>query len=179
MFKSHQHTLMRQGTQVLSFFAHAHTVKNIYKEMESVWDSLKVDGRELVVEHHMTRVKAQLVQLYAAKLMKLVGIHTNFDLVPVVKENVAVGNWRVDSLIVQVASNKVGSHEHLYQLLMTNIYGIPTVMFDFIKAGFTQEPLERYMRATYSKVEVPLDFEGEITEDALERFMDGVIHNSF
>lgn len=179
MFENHQHTLLRQGTQVLSFFAHAHTVKNIYKEMESVWDSLKVDGKELIVEQHMTRVKAQLVQLYGAKLMKLVSSHTNFDLVPVIKENIAVGNWRIDSIVVQIASNKVESHEHLYQLMMTNIYGIPTVMFDFIKSGFTQEPLERYMRATYSKVEVPLEFEGEITEGALESFMNGVIHNSF
>ena len=97
MFNSHQHTVIRQVSQAMSFFAHAHTVKNIRKEMEPIWDSLKVEGKELIVEQHMTRVKAQLVQLYAGKLMKLVNLHKDFDMVPVAKEDVSVGNWRIDS----------------------------------------------------------------------------------
>ena len=157
---------LNQIVKAIGFIEHAHTVKNTFKEMEPVWDSLKVDGVEVIVKQHMTRVKAQCVQLYARKLMQYVMSIMNFDMFPIAIEDVRIGNWRVDSIIIQIASNEVKSHEHLYQLLMTNIFGIPTVMFDFIQSDFGMEKLEEYLSKTYSPVliSLPDSQKAELTE---------------
>ncbi|WNV45946.1 hypothetical protein [Aeromonas phage AerS_266] len=146
---SEQIEKLTQLIKVRSFILHAYTVKNTLKEMESVWDSLKVDGTPIMVTEHMTRTKAQCVQIYARKLMLYVRSITNFEMFPITLEDIQVGNWRIDSIILNIASNEIKSHEHLYQLIMTNIFGVPTVMFDFIKNDFSAVYLKEYMKTVF------------------------------
>lgn len=159
---------MRQMTQAVSFYKHAVTMQTIHKEMEVVWDSLKVDGKELMVTDHMTRRKAQCVQLFARKLMKFVPLFKDFDMFPIAREDIAIGNWRIDSLITQIASNDIESCKHLVELMMTNFYGVPTVMFKFIDENFRGEVLMDYIRDTYMNVEIEIDEKRSIDMKYLE-----------
>lgn len=165
---SNQIEVLSQLFKARSFLLHAHTVKNTFKEMEPVWDSLKVDGTAIMVTEHMTRTKAQCVQIYARKLMLYVKSITNFEMFPIAIEDIQVGNWRVDSIILNIASNEIKSHEHLYQLLMTNIFGIPGIMFDFIKNDFAVSYLKEYMKTVFIPLLVTLPEEGAVSVECFE-----------
>lgn len=144
---------IRQKTQLVAFVEHAFTIKNLEKDMVSVWDELKTDDKRCpIVDDHMTRVKAQCVQLYTRKLFTATKIIANFDMFPITQEDIRIGNWRIDSIVTQIASNKVNDHHHLFQLLMTNIFGVPTIMFEFITNGMQRKTLQEYLKVTY-----PLD----------------------
>jgi hypothetical protein len=86
---------------------------------------------------------------------------------PITQEDVKVGNWRVDCIILQIASNDIKDHRHLFELMMTNIYGVPTVMFDFIK-NKSSLVLAKYMENTYQGIKLKYDEEREISLVGLE-----------
>lgn len=139
----------RQRSQVAAFVTHAVTVNTMRNEMVDTWLSLMTQDKKCpIVEDHMSHTKAQCVQLYARKLMTLITSLDGFDMFPITQENIKVGNWRVDSIIIQIASNPVTDHDHLFQLLMTNIFGVPTVMFEFAKK-FDKQHLQTYVDTTY------------------------------
>lgn len=163
--------LLSQMVKAHSFILHAHTIKNTLKEMEPVWDSLKVDGDAIMVTEHMTRTKAQCVQIYTRKLMLYVKSITNFEMFPITIEDLRVGNWRVDSIILNIASNEIKSHEHLYQLIMTNIFGIPTVLFDFIKHDHSVVYLKEYMNTVFVPMVLDLPEAGTVTVEEFEQLL--------
>lgn len=164
--------LTRMYSQMVSFLAHAHTLKNTFGEMAPVWDELKdADGRSLIVEEMMTRTKAQQVQLYARRLMNYVSSISGLDMFPMSLTDVKIGNWRVDSIIIQIASNEIKGHSHLFKLLMVNLYGVPQQMIDFVENKFNKRYLKEYMEATYMGIVVDLGGPDQVTMESMEELM--------
>lgn len=148
---------IRRYTHAIEFVEHAVTIENTFKEMVPTWEKLlSEDKTSVIVTQEMTRAKAQCVQLYARDLMKYVNSLTNFTMFPISQEDVKVGNWRVDCIILQLACNKVKDHRHLFELMMTNLYCVPSIMFEYSKEK-KSAILAKHLELTYPGVK--LDFE--------------------
>lgn len=171
---------LRIYTQIHTIITSGFTVKNTLKEMVPVWEELKsADGSCIITTDHASRKKYQLVQLYARKLMKYFSSINGMDMFPMTLEDPEVGNWRIDSIILQIASNEIKGHEHMFKLMMTNLFGVPTIMFELIDGGFKCAKLNEMIQKTY-----PLDnFSGldmyaadeEITVEYLDEMIDNLV----
>lgn len=160
--------VIRRYSHAIEFVEQSYTIENTFKEMIPTWEKLlSEDGTSIIVRDVLTRSKAQLVQLYARDLMKYVNSIIGLSMFPITQEDVKVGNWRVDCIILQIASNDIKDHRHLFELMMTNIYGVPTVMFDFIK-NKSSLVLAKYMENTYQGIKLKYDEEREISLVGLE-----------
>ncbi|QDH47151.1 hypothetical protein PQC06_gp154 [Aeromonas phage LAh10] len=174
---------LRIYTQLRALIQTAYTIKNTRTAMVSTWDELKdADGKEIIVEQYMTRAKAQLVQMYARRLMKYMESIANLDVIPMTTEDVKIGNWRVDSIIIQLASNEIKDHDHMFQLMMTNIYGVTTKMFDFIDSGFKLEKLldlmsKQYLSSFEELKDESFEVSEEWAEDLIKAFINGELQD--
>lgn len=171
---------LRIYTQIHTLITSGHTVKNTFKEMGPVWEELKSeDGSCIITTDHASRKKYQLVQLYTRKLMTYFSAINGMDIFPMTMENPEVGNWRIDSIILQIASNEVKGHEHLFKLLMTNVFGVPSIMFELIDSGFTREKIEVILNKTYPLDQFwdlnILDPEDEVTEAYAAEMIDNLV----
>lgn len=171
---------LRIHTQAHTVVTSAYTVKNTFKEMAGTWDELKSeDGSCIITTDMASRKKYQLIQMYTRKLMKYFTSIDGMDIFPMTLENPEVGNWRIDSIILQIASNEVKGHEHLFRLLMTNIFGVPTTMFDLIDSDFRAGKLRAMLAKTYPLDKVDplyqLKDEDEVTEEWLVEMLDNLV----
>jgi hypothetical protein len=140
---------LRIGTQVLEIAIQGYTARNTFKEMGEVWLSLMdKDQKAQIVEQHASKVKYQLVQLYSQKMIKYVRSVIGFDLIPSAQADLLTKNWRIDSLLLNIASNKINSHEHLFRLLLINVFGLSEQLVDLFLAP-TSDKLRQYVNDTY------------------------------
>lgn len=169
--------VIRRYNHVIEFVEQSHTIENTFKEMIPTWEKLlSEDGTSVIVKDTMTRAKAQLVQLYARDLMKYVNSIIGLTMFPITQEDIKVGNWRVDCIILQIASNDIKDHRHLFELMMTNIYGVPTAMFEFIKDK-SSSVLAKYLENTYQGIKLKYDENLPISSFELIAKMAKVIHS--
>ncbi len=160
--------VIRRYTHAIEFVEQSYTIENTFKEMIPVWEKLlSEDGSSIIVRETLTRSKAQLVQLYARDLMKYVNSIIGLTLFPITQEDIKVGNWRVDSIILQIASNDIKDHRHLFELMMTNLYGVPTVMFEFSKEK-SSTILAKYLENTFQGIKLQYDETREVSLVGLE-----------
>jgi hypothetical protein len=118
--------------------------------------------------------------------MKYVSSISGLDMFPMTLENPEVGNWRIDSIILQIASNEIKGHEHLFRLLMTNIFGVPTLMFNIIDKDFNSDDVIEMLHQTYTLGpfvgfhELP-DFKMTVewSQELLEAYIDGKVAEPF
>lgn len=116
---------LRIATQVREMALQGVTLKNTFKEMNVVWESLLTeDKRCLIVEQAATKVKYQLVNMYAVKLIKYLRSIVGLDLVPLSQQDPDTRTWKMDAVILNIASNKVKDHEHLFRLFLVNLFGL-------------------------------------------------------
>lgn len=140
---------LRIATQVRELAVQGITLSNTLKAMETVWDELKTeDGTELIVQQTASKVKYQLVQMYAAKLMKYMNSIIGMDLVPLAYQEIQSRTWRQDSIILNIASNRIDNHEHLFVLLMVNLFGLDKDVVSYSLYP-TFDKLRAYVRKVY------------------------------
>lgn len=137
---------IRIATQIREYILQGVTLQNTLKEMNEVWLSLFTeDKRCLITEMQATKVRAQLITLYGVKLIKYINSIVGLDLVPLAQdaspENLNYGerdpadrNWKIDSVMLNIGSNKITSHEHLFKLMMINVFGVSEQFIDFALA---------------------------------------------
>lgn len=166
-------------TQFRNLVLSAHTVQNTLKEMRPVWEEyLDENGHSVVTKDLMSRPKYMIVQMYARRLMKHFTEISGLSIFPMAMEDVRVGNWRVDSILLQIASNEVKGHEHLYQLLMTNLFGVPTSLFDTVKGGYKVKDFVAILKAQYPLEIVGLELD-ETDEVATEEYTEKLFAKLF
>lgn len=151
---------IRIATQARELVLQGTTLKNTLKEMNEVWLSLFTeDKRCLITDMQATKVRAQLITLYGVKLIKYINSIVGLDLVPLAQdaspENLNYGerdpadrNWKIDSVMLNIGSNKITSHEHLFKLMMINIFGVSELVVDFALEP-TYGKLRSYLTKTY------------------------------
>lgn len=170
--------LIRQHTQVLELLTQGITLKNTFKEMEPVWESLYTpDKRCVIVEQEASKVKYQAVNLYTIKLIKYINSIVGLDLVPLAQQNVDSHQWITDLIILNVASNKIKDHYDLYVKLLVNLFGVSE---DIIEIAFnpSYETLETYLVKTYgigltNDEALPEPITIEFITDVIEKYLDG------
>lgn len=165
---------LRIATQVRELALQGVTLKNTFKEMHSVWEDLMTeDKRCLIVEQEATKIKYQLVSLYAIKLIKYMRSIVGLDLVPLSQQDPETRTWKMDAIILNIASNKVTDHEHLFRLFLVNLFGLNEQLVD-LSLEPTWEKYRAYVIAVY-------DFDIGDTEGVTEtpdlELIDGSIHN--
>ena len=140
---------LRIATQVRELSLQGVTLRNTFKAMNEVWLSLHdKDMKCLIVEQIATKTKYQLVQMYAAKLMKYMNSIIGLDMVPLAQQDLTKGTWRQDSILLNIASNRVDNHEHLFVLLLVNLYGLNTDVVSFAMYP-SYAKLRNYVLKTY------------------------------
>lgn len=140
---------LRIATQVRELAVQGVTIKNTFKAMNEVWLSLYTeDKRCLIVDQAATKVKYQLVNLYAVKLYKYLNSIVGLDLVPLSQQSPDVRTWKMDAVILNVSSRKITGHEDLFKLMMINLFGVNESLFDFAMEP-TWEGLRQYVIKTY------------------------------
>lgn len=165
---------LRIATQVRELALQGVTLKNTFKEMHSVWEDLMTeDKRCLIVEQEATKIKYQLVSLYAMKLIKYMRSIVGLDLVPLSQQDPETRTWKMDAIILNIASNKVTDHEHLFRLFLVNLFGLNEQMVD-LSMEPTWAKYRDYVRVVY-------DFDIGDTEGVTEtpdlELIDGSIYN--
>lgn len=165
---------LRIATQVRELALQGVTLKNTFKEMHSVWEDLMTeDKRCLIVEQEATKIKYQLVNLYAIKLIKYMRSIVGLDLVPLSQQDPETRTWKMDAVILNIASNKVTDHEHLFRLFLVNLFGLNEQLVD-LSLEPTWEKYRAYVIAVY-------DFDIGDTEGVTEtpdlELIDGSIYN--
>lgn len=141
--------ILRIATQVRELSLQGVTLRNTFKAMNEVW--LELHGKDhkcLIVEQIATKTKYQLIQLYAAKLMKYINSIVGLDMVPLAQQDLTKKHWRQDSILLNIASNRVDNHEHLFVLLMVNLYGLDSDVVSFAMYP-TYAKLRNYVRKVY------------------------------
>jgi hypothetical protein len=165
---------LRIATQVRELLLQGVTLKNTFKEMEEVWLSLyDKDQQPLIVLQAGTKVKYQLVNLYAIKLIKYMNSIVGLDMVPLAQQDPETRTWKNDVVILNIAGNKVKDHEHMFRTMLVNLFGISE---DIIKIAFepTAENIRDYVKKTY---DIDLgDTEGLTSELSIEE-AEGALHN--
>jgi hypothetical protein len=140
---------LRIATQVRELTVQGITLRNTFKEMEEVWLSLyDADKRCLIVEHGATKIKYQLVNLYAMKLVRYLNSIVGLDLVPMAQQDPATRTWKMDAIVLNIAGNKVISHEHLFRLFLVNLYGVSEDLVELALVPTTVK-LRAYIQNTY------------------------------
>ena len=165
---------LRIATQVRELALQGVTLKNTFKEMHSVWESLMTeDKRCLIVEQEATKVKYQLVNMYAVKMIKYLRSIVGLDLVPLSQPDPETRTWKMDAVILNIASNKVTDHEHLFRLFLVNLFGLSEQLVD-LSMEPTWAKYRAYVIAVY-------DFDIGDTEGVTEvpelELIDGSIYN--
>ena len=165
---------LRIATQVREMALQGVTLKNTFKEMNAVWESLMTeDKRCLIVEQEATKVKYQLVNMYAVKLIKYLRSIVGLDLVPLSQQDPDTRTWKMDAVILNIASNKVTDHEHLFRLFLVNLFGLSEQLVD-LSMEPTWAKYRAYVIAVY-------DFDIGDTEGVTEvpelELIDGSIYN--
>lgn len=145
---------LRIATQARELVVQGVTLRNTFKEFNEVWLSLHTeDKKNIIVEQTATRLKYQLVNLYAVKLIKYINSIVGLDMVPLAQQDPTTRTWKMDAVILNIASNKVTDHEHLFRLMMVNLFGVSEDVIDFSLAP-TYTKLSAYLGKTYGK-EIP------------------------
>ena len=140
---------LRIASQVRELLLQGITLKNTFKEMEEVWLSLyDKDQRCLIVEQDGTKVKVQLVNLYAIKLIKYMNSIIGLDIVPLSQQDPTTRTWKNDSIVLNIGGNKVKNHEHMYRLMLVNLFGLSEDIVD-IAFNPTPENIRSYVKKTY------------------------------
>lgn len=151
---------LRIATQIREFVLQGVTLKNTLKDMEEVWLSLYTEDKRCpIVEQQATKVRAQLIVMYGVKLIKYINSIVGLDLVPLAVDanpnsivfqsrNPADVNWKLDSVMLNIGSNRIKDHEHLFTLMMVNIFGVSE---HFVKFALKQtwEGLRQLVIKTY------------------------------
>lgn len=140
---------LRIATQVRELLLQGVTLKNTFREMEQVWLSLyDTEQRCLIVEQTATKVKYQLVNSYAIKLIKYVNSIVGLDLVPLAQQDPGTRTWKNDTIILNIGGNPVKNHEHMFRLMLVNLFGISE---DILAIAFepTPENIRSYVKKTY------------------------------
>lgn len=140
---------LRIATQVHQLALQGVTLKNTFKEMNEVWLSLyTTDKKCQIVEQMGTKVKYQLINLYAIKLIKYINSIIGLDLIPLGQQDLETRTWRQDTIILNIAGLKITDHEHLFRLMMVNLFGLSEDILDFALTG-KASVLREYVRKTY------------------------------
>lgn len=151
---------LRIATQVHELALQGVTLRNTFKEMENVWLELHTeDKRCLIVEQVATKVKYQLVNLYAVKLIKYINSIIGLDLVPLAQQDPTTRTWKMDAVILNIASNKVTDHEHLFRLMLVNLFGLSETVIEFAMTA-KASVLRDYVKKTYD-----IDLGEPVSED--------------
>lgn len=165
---------LRIATQVRELALQGVTLKNTFKEMQHVWESLLTeDKRCLIVEQEATKVKYQLVNLYAIKLIKYLRSIVGLDLVPLAQQDPETRTWKMDAIILNIASNKVKDHEHLFRLFLVNLFGLNEQLVD-LSLEPTWAKYRDYIRAIH---DFDLGDTDGVTETPDLELIEGSIHN--
>lgn len=141
---------LRIATQVREFAIQGITLKNTFKEMGAKWEELKTkDGVSLIVEQMGTKLKYQLINLYAIDLIKYMNSIVGLDLVPLAQQDLKGDSLRRDAFILNVSGLRINDHEQLFRLMLINLFGINDFLVDF---AFDPDAktLREYVLATYS-----------------------------
>lgn len=165
---------LRIATQVREMALQGVTLKNTFKEMQHVWESLMTeDKRCLIVEQEATKVKYQLVNLYAIKLIKYLRSIVGLDLVPLAQQDPETRTWKLDAIILNIASNKVKDHDHLFRMFLVNLFGMSEQLVD-LSLEPTWAKYREYVRTVY---DFDLGDTEEVTETPDLELIDGAIYN--
>lgn len=140
---------LRIATQIRELINQGVTLKNTLKEMNEVWLSLHTaDQKCPIVEQTASRVKHQLVNTYAIKLIKYMNSIVGLDMVPLSQQDPEAGTWKMDAIILNISCNKVESHEHLFRLFLVNLYGLNETFVDYALNPSTAG-IREYVKKTY------------------------------
>uniref|UniRef100_A0AAU8KXN8 Uncharacterized protein n=1 Tax=Pantoea phage Survivor TaxID=3232176 RepID=A0AAU8KXN8_9CAUD len=165
---------LRLATQVRELALQGVTLGNTFKHMDEVWLSLMTeDKRNLIVEQTATKVKYQLVNLYAVKLIKYLRSIVGLDLVPLAHQDPETRTWKLDSIILNIASNKVNDHEHLFRLMLVNLFGLNEQLVE-LSLKPTWAKYADYVRTVY---DIDLGDASEVTEVPNLELIEGAIYN--
>ncbi|AEV89721.1 hypothetical protein OBP_284 [Pseudomonas phage OBP] len=147
---------LRIATQARELVIQGYTLNSTFKEFNEVWLSLHTEDKKcIIVDQVATKLKYQLVNLYAIKLVKYLNSIIGLDLVPLAQQDPATRTWKMDAVILNIASNKITDHEHLFRLMLVNLFGISEDIVDFSLAP-TYGKLRNYLSKTYGWVQ-PLE----------------------
>ncbi|EBY9763884.1 hypothetical protein D5W64_12295 [Salmonella enterica subsp. enterica serovar Saintpaul] len=153
-------TTLRIATQVRELVLQGITLKNTMNDMHEVWLSLYTpDQRCPIVEQTATKVRAQLITLYAVKLIKYINSIVGLDLVPLAADanpaslnyeerSPADINWKLDAIILNIGSNRIRNHGHMFTLMMVNVFGVSEQFMEFAMDP-TWEGLRNIVKKTY------------------------------
>lgn len=153
-------TTLRMATQIRELVLQGVTLKNTMNDMYEVWLSLYTpDQRCPIVEQTATKVRAQLITLYGVKLIKYINSIVGLDLVPLAADanpaslnyeerSPADINWKLDAIILNIGSNRIRNHGHMFTLMMVNVFGVSEQFMEFAMDP-TWEGLRNIVKKTY------------------------------
>lgn len=165
---------LRIATQIRELALQGVTLKNTFNHMNEVWLELMTEDKQcIIVEQTATKLKYQLVNLYAVKLVKYLSSIVGLDLVPLAQQDPSTRTWKMDAVILNIASNKVKDHEDLYRLMLVNLFGLNEEIIN-LSFDFTWENIRQYIRKVY---DIDLGDTDGITETPDLDRIEGTIHN--
>lgn len=169
---------LRIATQIRELALQGVTIKNTLKEMEAVWLELHTENKECpIITHSATKIKYQLVNLYAYKLIKYVNSIVGLDMVPLAQQDPDTRTWKMDGVILNIAGNKVKDHAHLFHTLMVNLFGVSE---DVLAIAFnpSAENIRTYVKKTYDLDLGETDGVGEITLEQIEQALTAFLNDT-
>lgn len=168
---------LRIATQVRELFIQSYSLENIFKEMEEYWLSLyTTDKRCLIVEQTATKVKHQLVTMYAVRLIKNMSAMVGFDLIPLAYQD-PTKHWKTEAVILNISSRKVVDHRDLFNMLAVNLFGVSSEILEFGKEP-TWDKVKKYVSTVYG-IELGDAPEGEanvVTVEAIDKVINELVN---
>lgn len=162
---------LRIATQARELIIQGVTLRNTFKEFNEVWLELyTADKQCIIVDQVATKLKYQLVNLYAIKLIKYLNSIIGLDMVPLAQQDPQTRTWKMDAVILNIASNKVNDHEHLFRLMVVNLFGVSEDVIDYALAP-TWLKLHKYLEKTYGVVTPEVVRDAEPTIEDLDKII--------
>lgn len=109
------------------------TIKMAFDHSQATWNRLKENhsGRCLIVEQKATRVKHQLVSLYVVDVIRFLKTFDTIPLMPIIKEDASLENWKLDCLVLNLSCRDIKDHEDLFTKAMVSLFGVPTKLIQY------------------------------------------------
>lgn len=140
---------IRIASQVHQLALQGITLSNTFKEMNEVWlECHDQDKRCMIVEQQATKVKYQLVTMYVVKLYRYMKSIVGLDLVPLAQQDGENKTWKLDAIVLNIASNQVKDHEDLFRSILINLFGVSEQLLD-IAFNPTIDNVRKYIKDTY------------------------------
>lgn len=170
---------IRAYTQAIEIINQADALKTAFEDLdESTWLELQTKDKECFILTQIgTSIKNTQVRYYTFAFIKRIQSIIGLDLLTLTIDEPSK-LWKIDDITQALADGEIKSHQHLFQELLVNIYGLSGNIINFIFGDRSRNALYAILSGFYTLSIDDSDSEKEALSVDFMNYLKDIIDNS-